>query len=151
MKKIISLILSLTLIVVMLVGCSSSKPMKDGTYRSEFSSADAHDWVDYVEVTVSKSKITSVVYDSLNSGAKEPEKKGMKKSEDIDYETAMRNAGGKTWPRDFSAKLTQQLVEKQKINDVDGVAGATNSTNDFKKLVKALSKNMTNGDVSTVK
>ncbi len=150
MKKFISLLLSLTLAVIMFTGCTSNKPMKDGTYKSEFSSEDAHGWVDYVEITVTKNKITNVVYDSLNSGKKEREKKSVKKTEDIDYYKAMVNSKCKTYPREFYTKLAQQLVDKQQINKVDKVAGATISTNDFEKLVKSLLKNMANGDISTV-
>ncbi len=43
----------------------------------------------------------------------------------------------KTSPEEFQPKLAKDLVEKQDIAKVDSVTGATNSSNDFKKLAKA--------------
>jgi len=145
LKKIISIAVAFVIIATMFVGCvSTSAAKKDGTYRAEFSAADDHGWTEYVEITVAGDKITNVVYDSLNDGKK--------KSEDKDYEKTMKNvSGGKTWPADFYSKLTAQLLEKQNIDEVDTVAGATTSSDDFKTLVKSLSKNMQNGKTETVK
>lgn len=145
MKKVISIAVAFVIIATMLIGCTStSTAKKDGTYKAEFSAADDNGWTDYVEVTVTGDKITNVVYDSL--------KDGKKKSEDQDYEETMKKVSGdKTWPSDFYSKLTAQLLEKQNIDEVDTVAGATNSSDDFKTLVKALSKNMQKGKTETVK
>lgn len=123
-------------------GCASSDTLKDGTYKSQYSAPDSHGWTDYVEITVSSGKITKVNYDAL--------KDGLKKSEDKDYQTAMKDGGSKTWPSDFYPKLSSQLVDKQDIDKVDVVAGATTSSNDFKKLVKALSKNMSEGKTDEI-
>ena len=47
-------------------------------------------------------------------------------------------------------KLEKSLVEKQDASKVDTVAGATNSTNSFKQMMKELEKNMKKGDTNTV-
>lgn len=143
MKKILCLVLALTLVGAMFVGCSS-KGMKDGTYKAEFSDADGHGWTDYVEVTVSGEKITAVDFDSVNA-------EGAKKSADEAYNAMMKDAESPTWPSDFFPKLEQSLIDNQDIEKVDAVAGATDSSNAFKKLVKELSKNMSKGDTTTVK
>lgn len=138
MKKAITFGLSVVLAASMLTGCTSSKDMKDGTYKAIYSTPDSHNWTDFVEVTVKDSRITAVVFDAVN-------KDGALKSQDPDYEKAMKAAGYETWPADYAPKLASSLVEKQKADEVDTIAGATTSSNDFKVLVKALSKNMGKG------
>lgn len=131
MKKAITLTLASLLCVSMLAGCNSGSKMKDGTYNAEFTAADDHGWTEYVEITVSGEKITNVVFDGKNVD-------GLKKSEDASYEQAMKDAGSTTFPKDFYTKLAQQLVEKQDVEKVDAVAGATTSSNDFTTLVKGM-------------
>ncbi len=144
MKKIMSISLAAILIAVLFVGCASSKAMKDGSYKAEFAEPDDHGWTEFVEVTVTNAKITDVNFDARNE-------KGDLKSKDPDYKTAMEGAGFKTWPSDFYPKLSAQLIEKQDINQVDSIAGATNSSDSFKKLVKELSKNFSSGKTDLVK
>lgn len=141
MKKIISMILAVFICTGLFTGCTTSSAFKDGTYKAEFATPDDHGWTDYVEVTVTNAKITGVVFDAKNG-------EGAKKSEDKGYEEAMKGAGSKTWPSDFYPKLANGLIEKQDPTKVDNVAGATTSSNDFKTLVRALEKKMTNGDTS---
>lgn len=141
MKKIATLILAGILSMTMLVGCTS-KSMKDGTYKAEFSTPDDHGWTEYVEITVKGEKITEVNFDGKNAD-------GAKKSEDAAYEQAMKDAGSATWPKDFYSKLATSLVDKQDISKIDKVAGATTSSDDFIKLVKALSNKMSKGDTAT--
>ncbi|MEG2429333.1 MAG: FMN-binding protein [Oscillospiraceae bacterium] len=152
MKKSITIITTIILTMMLFVGCSSNaKSLKNGTYKAEFEKPDEHGWTEYVEITVENEKFTKVVFDSINDGAKEPEKKGMKKSEDEDYKKAMQGAGSKTWPSDFYPKLATKLIDTQDIDKVDVVAGATTSSNNFKTLVKALTKNIKKGETTTLK
>lgn len=151
MKKAFVVTLTLALISTIFVGCNSSgKALKDGSYKAQAKAADSHGWIEYVEIKVENEKITEVIVDAVNDGVQEAEKKDMKKSEDSDYKDAMLNSGYDTWPSDFYTKLADRLIEKQKISDVDDVAGATTSSTNFKKMVKALEKNMANGDTSVV-
>ncbi len=143
MKKILCLVLALTLVGAMFVGCTS-KGMKDGTYKAEFSTFDDHNWKDFVELTVSGGKITEVNFDSVN-------KEGTLKNGDEAYDKAMKDAGFATWPSDFFPKLEKQLLDTQDVEKVDVVAGATHTSDALKVLVKELSKNMSKGDTATVK
>lgn len=144
MKRLFCLMLATALIASMFVGCSASKTMKDGTYRAEYETADDHGWTDYVEVTVASGKISAVDYDAFD-------KDDQRKNGNEWYDTAMKDAGSKTWPSDFMPKLEEQLVEKQDVSKIDGVTGATDSTNSFKKLVKELTSSMSKGETATVK
>lgn len=144
MKKLLCLVLGIIMTCTVLVGCTSSKGMKDGTYKAEFDAADDHGWTDYVEITVSGEKITAVDYDAVDA-------EGKKKNGNEWYDNAMKDAGSKTWPSDFMPKLEEELVTAQDIDKVDAVAGATDSSNAFKKLVKELAKSMSKGDTATVK
>lgn len=144
MKKVTTICITFVLLVVLFVGCVSSKELKDGSYKAEFESADDHGWTEFVEITVTNSKITDVNFDAKNQN-------GDLKSKDPDYKEAMEGAGLKTWPSDFYPKLSAKLIETQDIEKVDAIAGATNSSNAFKKLVKSLTKNMTSGKTEVVK
>ena len=143
MKKISIILSFLLLSAILFTGCSTNKKMIDGKYKATFKTADNHGWTDYVEITVKDSKITEVDYDSVD-------KDGNKKSTDTDYEEAMKGAGSSTYPSKYMSELEDDLIKKQNINDVDIIAGATTSSNDFRKLVKALEKNISKGDTTTV-
>lgn len=147
-KKMAATLVFFTLAAALLNGCSSSdSSLKDGTYRAQMST-ESHGYTDYVEITVLNGKIDTVVYDAKTAD-------GKRKSEDEDYKKSMiegnKNAGvAETYPADYMKKLAASLVEKQDIEKVDTVAGATSSSNDFKTLVKALINSMEKGDTKTI-
>ncbi len=147
-KKYFAVLTATALAGTLLAGCSSSSEgLKDGTYRAEMKEA-SHGYTDYVEITVKSGKIDTVVYDSVDGD-------GKKKSQDEDYKKSMmdgnKNAGlPETYPADYMKKLGDSLIEKQDTDQVDAVAGATTSSNDFKKLVSALKTNMEKGKTDTV-
>jgi len=141
-KKILCLITTLILSAALLASCSSAS-YKDGTYRAEYDSFDDHGWKDYVELTVQNGSITSVDFDSVNED-------GAKKSEDESYRESMEPVSG-TYPAKFFPELEDALVEQQDIEKVDAVAGATNSSDSFKDLVKRLlKKNAAKGNTETL-
>ncbi len=145
MKKFLAIILAAIAVMGVATSCGSkNEGFKDGSYRAEMKDFDDHGWKDYVNVTVADGKITEVESDSLNS------EDGHKKSEDEAYKEAYIGAGFETYPAATSEKLESGLIEKQDINQVDTVAGATHSSDTFKKLVKALEENMKKGDTNTV-
>ncbi|MEG0571037.1 MAG: FMN-binding protein [Oscillospiraceae bacterium] len=144
LKKLCTLALILTCVGILFSSCSSMSSLKDGKYKAEFADPDDHGWTDYVNITVTDSKISEVTFDSLSAD-------GKLKTEDKDYEESMKKAGSSTVPNEFYKKLAAELVSKQKIGDVEVVAGATTTSNDFKKLVKELEKSMKKGDTNTLK
>lgn len=147
MKKTLSVLFSLCLCAAMFSGCSNNADtasFKDGTYKAVYAQADDHGWTEYLTVTVSDGKITSADFDAQNEN-------GDKKSENTEYNDAMKNAGSKTWPSEFYPALEKSLVEKQDGNKIDAVAGATTSSDSMKKLYQALVANMKKGDTAEVK
>ena len=142
MKKAMITLLAIST-ALLLNSCQGSDTYQDGTYRAQFKDPDEHGWTEYVVVTVSGGKFTAVEFDAFNEN-------GDKKTEDEEYKEAYTGAGYQTYPADYTQKLEDSLLKKQNPDDVDMVAGATNSSTSFKELVKALESNMKKGDTSTL-
>ncbi len=147
-KKYFAALVAVALAGALLAGCSdTTAELKDGTYRAQMKEP-SHGYTDYVEITVKSGKIDTVVYDAVAED-------GKKKSQDEEYKESMmtgnKNAGKpETYPADYVKKLSDSLIEKQNADQVDTVAGATTSSNDFKKLVAALKSSMEKGKTDTV-
>lgn len=141
MKKVFALAIAVMMAAAMFVGCGD-KGMKDGTYKATFKNA-SYGWTEYVELTVSGGKITAADFDAVNEA-------GDRKSENEEYEKSMRDSGATTGPMEFYAEYEQKLLDKQKVDDVDAIATASESLESLKTLVKALEKNMAKGDTTEV-
>lgn len=103
----------------------------DGVFKAEEESFDSHGWKGVVSVTVEDGKITEVDFDEVNED-------GDLKSEDEDYAERMNAQTGVT-PAEAYDEFENSLIQKQNIEELDGVSGATGSFNKFKSLVdKAL-------------
>ena len=139
-KRYLAIFVSAFLAMFMFTGCSGS--MKDGTYRAEYKDFDDHGWKDYVTITVSDGKITEVDYDAVNDN-------GDKKSADEAYREQMEPISN-TYPAKFYKELEDQLVDEQDLKKVDAVAGATNSSNDFKILGMEAMKAAKSGQTDTI-
>ena len=72
-------------------------------------------------------------------------KDNKRKSEDAEYTKAMKPKSG-TSPDEFCPKLEKDLVEKQDVDKVDAITGATNSVTNFKTLSKTALENAKKGD-----
>ena len=145
MKRIISFVLA----VVMAFSFTASNgelntaSFVDGTYRAEFQNFDAYGWKDYVEVTIAEGQLNEVVYDSVNED-------GTKlKSQDESYKAEMEAIVG-TYPAKYNKDLINQFIESGKVTSVDIVAGATESTGNFKTLIIAAMECAVNGTAETV-
>ena len=143
MKKIISLALTAVFAMGAFTGCSesqvSSVSLVDGTYRAEFKDFDTNGWKDYVEVSVVEGQLNEVVFDSVAED-------GVKlKSEDESYKVEMEQMVG-TYPAKYNKDLINQFIQSGKVTSVDIVAGATESTGNFKTLVIEAMKNAATGD-----
>lgn len=137
MKKSVSILLVLLITAVALVGCGGGG-YKDGTYKASFKDFDEHDWKAFVEITITDSKISDVVFDYVNEA-------GELKSEDEEYNALMKEKSG-TSPEEFSPALAEDLIEKQDVKKVDEITGATTSVENFKKLAEAALKNAKAGN-----
>jgi major membrane immunogen (membrane-anchored lipoprotein) len=102
---------------------------KDGDYKVEAKDFDDNGWKEYVEVTVANGKITKVNYNAVN-------KDNQLKTDDEEYKTNMEKSQG-TYPEKYTKDLADQLVDHQKVSEVDAVTGATHSSDNFKKLATA--------------
>lgn len=118
--------------------------IQDGTYRAETVNFDDHGWKPFLELTYQDGKIAAVKFDYTN------EKDGRLKTSDQAYGKNMAAATG-TSPEIYTVKLAQSLVAKQDIERVDGVTGATHSTEDFKILAGAAIENAKAGKTETAK
>lgn len=142
MKRIISLALTAVFAMGAFTGCSEgqivSTTLTDGTYRAEFKDFDSNGWKDYVEVSVVDGELNEVVFDSVNE-------KSELKSEDESYRTEMERMVG-TYPAKYNKDLINQFIESGKVTAVDIVAGATESTGNFKTLIIEAMENATTGN-----
>lgn len=142
MKKLISLALIAMFALSAFTGCTEEQlkntGLNDGTYRAEFADFDANGWKDYVEVTIADEQLNEVVFDSVNE-------KGQLKSEDESYKAEMEQMVG-TYPAKYNKDLINQFLESGKITTVDIVAGATESTGNFKTLIIEAMANAAEGN-----
>ena len=142
MKKFIALALSSVLALGAFTGCSEADlnaTLVDGTYRAEFENYDVNGWKDFVVVTVEEGELTEVVYDSMK------ENSDKLKSEDEGYKADMESIVG-TYPAKYNENLINQFLESGKVSTIDIVAGATESTGNFKTLIMAAMENATEGE-----
>ncbi len=151
MKKIITLVSSFALSVSFLTGCAgadisnvelSEIELVDGTYRVEFSDYDSLGWKDYIEVTVTDSELSQVVFDSLNED-------GELKSEDESYKAQMEAAHIGTYPAKYNQDLINQFIAGESVDSIDVVAGATDATDSFKALATQAMLNAYSGESET--
>ncbi|WP_125151948.1 FMN-binding protein [Clostridium rectalis] len=154
MKKISGIVLCIAMTMTLFAGCASSNDgnkgakdsketktitYKDGKYKASYDKADSHGWKAFVELEVKNGKISAVDFDYLSKDNK-------RKTEDRNYNETMKKSKSKTSPKEFCPKLEKNLVEKQDLNKVDGVSGATSSVENFKALAKAALENASKGE-----
>lgn len=113
----------------------------DGTYNVAAEAFDDHGWKPQLELVIKDHKIESANFDYTNE-------EGKLKTEDEGYKAAMEPKSG-TYPAKYTEELEKALIDKQLVGDVDVIAGATTSSNNFKALVEyALDEMAEVGDTS---
>lgn len=117
--------------------------MTDGTYKLEEQNYDDKGWKGFMSIKVKDGKITDANYDYKN-------KDGKLKSEDADYEKAMK-AKVKTGPKEYLKELNDSLVKKQAAGAVEVVSGATHSSDTFINYANQLIQAAQRGDTTTIK
>ncbi|HLR21280.1 MAG TPA: FMN-binding protein [Tissierellaceae bacterium] len=129
MKKILTLGLILILSLSVLVACQQSDETayEDGSYNAE-SDLDDNGWKGVIDIKVEDSKITEVNYDEVDENEN-------KKTEDEEYSEDMDNSSG-IMPEDAYEQLEEALINTQNPDQIDAIAGATSSSEQFKKLAE---------------
>lgn len=116
----------------------------DGAYHAEYSRKDARNWIPYVDVTIKDGKITKAYYDYTNDA-------GDTRTDDDNYTKNFSEANDGMTPREAFDKLGSQLIDKQDIQKVDAVSGATHSSRNFTELSTAALQNAVKGETTVAK
>ncbi|WP_282920060.1 FMN-binding protein [Ignavigranum ruoffiae] len=106
-------------------------PLQDGEFTAK-GEVDEHGWSPMMTMVVKDGKITEVTYDYENA-------EGKLKSEDEEYNKNMKDKTGVS-AAEAMEQLSAALVEKQKVEEVDVVSGATSTSEEFMNLAKQLIK-----------
>lgn len=124
---------------IALTGCGNK--MKDGYYTAEMAEF-SYGWKEYVCIQVKDDTIVSAEFNAKDVS-------GFIKAWDNEY---MRNMGTVcgSYPNQYTREYVRQLIEGQKDTQVDAVAGATESGDNFKKLIPAVIEQAKKGDSTTV-
>ncbi len=137
--KMIGLFLSFIL-CFSISGCGNNKGetgLVDGYYTATMSDY-SFGWKEYVTICVMNHKIVSVEYNARN-------KAGFIKSWDSAYMRNMNSVTG-TYPNRYTRDYAAQFLEKQGMEEIDMLAGASSSGGNFQKLTAALLKSAQAGD-----
>ncbi|NLL31255.1 MAG: FMN-binding protein [Clostridiales bacterium] len=131
LKKITSLLVAAALTSAIFVGCGNADKkteaaLKDGTYTAELE-ADERGYVASIEIEVKDGKIASVKYDEG--------KDGESKLDNEEYNTKMKDKSGSS-PKEAYPALEAALIEKQDVQAVDTVTGATSTSDSFRTLAE---------------
>lgn len=117
---------------------------QDGVYHAEYDRKDARNWIPYVDITIEDNKISKAYYDYTNDA-------GDIRTNDENYTKNYSDANDGMTPREAFDKLGSQLVDKQDIQKVDAVSGATHSSRNFTELATAALQNAVKGDTAPAK
>lgn len=116
--------------------------LQDGTFKAEKKDFDERGWKTFTEVTVKDGKIEAVVFDYVNEA-------GDFKSKDEEYNKNMEEKSGIGVAKAIE-ELTAQMVEKQNVEEVEAVTGATSTSEEFKTLVNAALEAAKEGKAETI-
>lgn len=137
-------LLLLTISIIMIfsvVSCTEgSDELKDGYYTAELAEYDEFGWKEFITIYVSKNKILTVDYNARNES-------GLIRSWDMNYMRLMNESDG-TYPNEYTRVYAESLIDKQSLNGIDAIAGATHSYTTFYRLVEAVINHAKNGDKS---
>lgn len=142
MRKI-ALSLVLVFILALLAGCTGDVQVADGIYRAEYADYNARGYKEFVEITFENGEITDVVFDAV-SGVD-----GTLFSESEEMKVLMQSNTG-TYPQKYLEDLVNQYKQNPDADSIDIVAGATESTQAYVVLAKALEKSIRAGYTDTV-
>ena len=118
----------LILIGVLCITSLGFAKMNDGVFRSEAKDFDKRGWKVFLDLTVKDGKIESANFDYIN-------KDGKLKSEDVEYNKKYKEISKIDVP-ELKEIFSEELVQTQNPDEIEDVAGATESLVQFKLLSK---------------
>jgi major membrane immunogen (membrane-anchored lipoprotein) len=140
-RKILLILLAVACVITLFSACTqkTSNKLKDGYYTAE--RIDFHPtngWNEYVTIYVRNNKVVTVEYNSKN-------RSGFIKSWDMKYMYDMRNYD--THPNHYTRDFAAQFLAKYGTDqEVDCIAGATHSYDQFLLLAEAVISKAKAGD-----
>jgi len=120
----------------------AGSPLQDGTYTLTEKDFDDKGWKVTFEITAKDGNITESNYNYVNAD-------GKLKSEDKDYEEAMKAKSG-VGPAEYIPELNKQLVSTQSAAQVEIVSGATHSSENFINYAQQLIQAAQKGDTTPI-
>lgn len=139
MKRILTMLLCLSLAVLLLPACETSEGLQDGYYTAQAAEFN-FGWKEYITILVKGGNIISVEYNAENAS-------GFIKSWDNAYMQTMLHAQG-TYPNEYTRGYANQLLERQGEGGIDAITGATSSHTSFQILAQAVLEQARKGDPS---
>ncbi|MDR0649825.1 MAG: FMN-binding protein [Synergistaceae bacterium] len=133
------------LLVAVLIAATAGKlsrdvgadTLKNGYYTAE-AAEYAYGWKEFLTIFVSDGKIVTAEYDARNAS-------GFIKSWDMDYMRRM-NETDHNYPNRYTRAYVSDLLDRQGVEGIDAMSGATESFESFKLLAAAAIANASAGD-----
>ncbi|MDR1514140.1 MAG: FMN-binding protein [Synergistaceae bacterium] len=121
------------LVAVVLLGAAANylfpdvneDTLKDGYYTAE-AAEYYHGWKEFLTIYVKNGKIITAEYDAKNAS-------GFIKSWDMDYMRRMNKADN-NYPNRYTRAYVSELLNRQGLEGMDAMSGATESFDSFKLL-----------------
>lgn len=139
MKRILTVLLCLSMAALLLPACGTSEGLQDGYYTAQ--AAEFHKgWKEYITILVKGGNIISVEYNAENAS-------GFIKSWDNAYMQRMLHANG-TYPNAYTRYYASQLLAGQGMGGINAISGASSSHKSFQMLAQAVVEQARLGDSS---
>ena len=141
MKRMVTILLSLLLMLSLLTACGGQSKLQDGYYTAQAAEFN-FGWKEYITILVKGGTIISVEYNAENPS-------GFIKSWDNAYMQTMLHTNG-TYPNEYTRYYASQLLEGQGEGSIDAITGASSSHGTFQMLAQAVLEQARQGDSSIV-
>ena len=141
MKRMVTILLSLLLMLSLLTACGGQSKLQDGYYTAQAAEFN-FGWKEYITILVKGGNIISVEYNAENAS-------GFIKSWDNAYMQTMLHTNG-TYPNEYTRYYASQLLEGQGEGSIDAITGASSSHGTFQMLAQAVLEQARQGDSSIV-
>ena len=141
MKRMVTILLSLLLMLSLLTACGGQSKLQDGYYTAQAAEFN-FGWKEYINILVKGGNIISVEYNAENPS-------GFIKSWDNAYMQTMLHTNG-TYPNEYTRYYASQLLEGQGEGSIDAITGASSSHGTFQMLAQAVLEQARQGDSSIV-